>query len=71
MMKIWETLKPFTIMEIAADLYVINFELQADKEKVLQGRPWLFDAFLFNLKPYDGFTLPSQMEFSTTTFCHV
>lgn len=35
---------------------------------MLNGRPWLFDTYLFNLKPFDGCTSPSQMNFHQENF---
>lgn len=68
MAKIRKTSKSFTILNLSSNLFVISFEVLEDKERVLKGRPWLFDNFLFNLKPLDGFTPPSLMDFTTTVF---
>lgn len=67
MAKIWKTSKPFSMLDISNNLFVISFDVKEDKEKVLKGRSWLFDNFSFNLWSFDEFP-PSQMVFNKAAF---
>lgn len=39
-----------------------------DKNRVLTGKPWLFDTYLFSLKLFDGCTPAVQMVFDSEAF---
>lgn len=64
MVKMWRTSKPFSIIDICPNIFVVKFKNQKDKHKVVMGRPWLFDNFLFSLKQFDGKVPPVKMDFS-------
>lgn len=49
MAKIWKISKPASSQECGSNMVVIMFATHVDKEKVLAGRPWLFDNYLFVL----------------------
>ncbi|XP_035539649.1 uncharacterized protein LOC118344020 [Juglans regia] len=49
-------------------MFVISFENQKDRERVLEGKPWLFDNQLFVLKLFDGLTPPRKMNFDFEEF---
>lgn len=66
--KLWKTNKLFTILEIGANVFVIKFESQDVKMRVMQGRPWLFGSFLFVLNLFDGYIPPFKMDFSKEVF---
>lgn len=68
MVKVWRTSKPFSIIDICPYISLVKFENQGDKHKVLLGRPWLFDNFLFSLKQFDGRVPPAKMDFSKEVF---
>ncbi|XP_042974862.1 uncharacterized protein LOC122306500 [Carya illinoinensis] len=68
MAKIWRVGRGFGFQEIATNLFVIMFENQEDKLRILEGRPWLFDNWLFVLKPFDGFVSPQWMNFDKEVF---
>lgn len=55
MAKIWKISKPAMFQECGQNMFVITFATHAKKEKVLAGRPWLFDNCLLVLKIFDGF----------------
>lgn len=50
MVKVWRISKPFSIIDICPNIFIVKFENQKDKHKVVMGRPWLLDNFLFSLK---------------------
>lgn len=68
MEKTWKVGKPFFFREIYPNMLVITFANQADKQRVLEGKPWLFDNNLFVLQPFDGFTQPHPMSYDFETF---
>lgn len=65
--KIWKLGRFFSFQGISPSLFVITFENQADKCKVLEGKPRHFDNSLFILKPFDGLT-PPKMSFDYEVF---
>lgn len=65
MAKAWKTSKPFTLVDIKPKLFVISFETTANRQKIINGRPWLFDSHLLALKPFDESTPPLKMNFNT------
>lgn len=68
MAKIWKIGSPFQFQEISTNLFVISFECQGDKWRVMEGRPWLFDNYLLVLKPFDGLVPPQKMSFDCEDF---
>lgn len=61
--KVWRTSRPFSFIDICPNIFVVKFENQSDKNRVLLERPQLFDSFLFSLKPFDGRVPPTKMDF--------
>lgn len=43
MVKVWKTSKPFVFIDICSNIFIVKFDNPTDKNRVLQGRPWLFD----------------------------
>lgn len=42
----------------------MSFEHNVDKQRALDGRPWLFDNHYFGIEEFDGFTMPRHMDFT-------
>ena len=53
---------------LAENLFLINFTELSDKERVLVGRPWVFESSLFIVEDFDGLTPPSQFTFDKAAF---
>lgn len=68
MRKVWRTTKPFTIQDIGTDSYVFSLEENSDMQRILRGKPWLFDTSLLSLQHFDGCTPPAKMSFSKEEF---
>ncbi|XP_042958054.1 uncharacterized protein LOC122293569 [Carya illinoinensis] len=68
MNKVWRLAGSFTFHDILPNLFVVTFDNQKDRQRVLDGKPWLFDNQLLLLKPFDGFTPPQQMNFDYEAF---
>ncbi|XP_040994343.1 uncharacterized protein LOC121240886 [Juglans microcarpa x Juglans regia] len=58
MAKIWRLSKPATFMEVGANLFT-----HANKQKVEEVRPWLFDNRLFIIRKFDGVSQSGKMKF--------
>lgn len=52
--KIWRINKPAIIHKVGKYCFTITFDYESNKLRVLDGRPWLFDNYLFILRPLDG-----------------
>ncbi|KAF5454463.1 hypothetical protein F2P56_024125 [Juglans regia] len=68
MAKVWRISRKALFQEVGTNKFVITFANQADKQRILDGRPWLFDNQLFVILPLDGFIPPQQMDFSRERF---
>ncbi|KAF5470878.1 hypothetical protein F2P56_011366 [Juglans regia] len=68
MAKIWRISKRAIFQEVDKNVFVLTFATHADKQRILDGRPWLFDNVLFPLRPYDGLLLPGQIKFESEIF---
>lgn len=58
----------FVFQGINPNLFVLTFENQEDKRRVLDRKPWLFDKHLLVMKYFDGFTPPQKMNFDNEDF---
>jgi hypothetical protein len=50
------------------NLFLIHFESQWDKERVLEGRPWTFERQLFLVEDFDGHLSLEEMKFEYAAF---
>lgn len=51
---IWRTRGKFEVSDGRDNVVLVDFELEMDVEKVIQGQPWAFDCHLVALQRYDG-----------------
>ncbi|GLT62155.1 hypothetical protein SLA2020_348130 [Shorea laevis] len=68
MLRLWKPTGTVIFKEVQDHLWIIEFSDGNDKDKVLSGRPWLFDRSLLVLHDFDGITPPSQISFSHSPF---
>lgn len=54
--KIWKISKLAFFRDVGKNLYTITFDIEVDKQHVMDGRPWLFNNKLLVLKQLDGFS---------------
>ncbi|XP_042952214.1 uncharacterized protein LOC122289295 [Carya illinoinensis] len=66
--KIWRVSKPARFQEIGSNMFIITFFTHADMDRVMDGRPWLFDNHLFALKLFDGLAQAQSIVFDTEVF---
>ena len=50
------------------NILLIEFELEVDAEKVLQGEPWSFDRHLVILQQFNGSKAIKELEFRVYAF---
>ncbi|XP_042969125.1 uncharacterized protein LOC122301818 [Carya illinoinensis] len=65
MAKIWTLSKQAKFTEVGSNVFIISFANHADRGRVIEGRPWLFDKHIFVIDLFDGFTQPSSMKFDS------
>lgn len=68
LIRAWHLTNRVSFKTLGVNLFLIEFENECDKIRILEGRPWTFDGHLFALADYDGFTPPSQLEFDKAAF---
>jgi hypothetical protein len=66
--RIWRTEEEVIFKEIQPNVWMFEFKLEADKVKVMEGRPWSFDRFILALSDFDGSIPSSQWNFTTSPF---
>jgi hypothetical protein len=69
MLKWWKLEeKNLSFMVIGENLFLIDFKLPEDKERVLEGKPWAFEGNLFLVEDFDGLVKPSELSFTHAAF---
>ncbi|XP_035541505.1 uncharacterized protein LOC118344579 [Juglans regia] len=68
MEKIWRVGKPLVFHEFRANCFIITFVNPGDTNRVLRGKPWLFDNHSFILRMFDGITQPNKINFEEEEF---
>ena len=64
----WRLRKPFTFKILGENLFLIEFEEASDKDRVLEGSPWVFEGNLFLVEDFDGRTSPLEFTFDRASF---
>jgi hypothetical protein len=64
MSRLWKTLDSVAFKEIHDNLWLIEFSNESDKNRVKDGRPWLFDRSVLVLKEVEESIPPTQMDFT-------
>ena len=65
---LWRTKKSFCVSNAGNNILLIEFELEVDAEKVLQGEPWSFDRHLVILQWFNGSKAIKELEFRVYAF---
>lgn len=64
----WKPNGSFLFKVLGDNLFLIDLTEQKDKERVLMGKPWVFEGYLFIVEDFDGITPPSQFSFDKAVF---
>jgi hypothetical protein len=68
LIRAWQPTGWVNFKNIGSNLFLIEFENEWDKSRIMEGRPWTFDGDLVSLAEFDGITPPSQLEFEKAAF---
>jgi hypothetical protein len=68
MARLWKTAGKVVFKELQDNIWLIEFSSEADKRRVLEGCPWLFDRSVLILKEVEESIPPAQMDFSKSPF---
>lgn len=68
MAKVWRVSKSAIFTAVSTNIFVITFEIKADKQRVWRDIPWLFDSHILAVKMFDDFTPPQEMTFEWESF---
>jgi hypothetical protein len=49
--RIWRSTGEITFSVIGENMFIVEFEYEWDKSRIMKGRPWLFDGYLVALTP--------------------
>jgi hypothetical protein len=64
----WRPRGTVSFKVLGENLFLVEFEDEWDKIRVLEGRPWSFEWRLFSVVEYDGATPPEKLNFDTAAF---
>jgi hypothetical protein len=64
----WQPIGKVSFKTLGTNLFLIEFENEWDKSRIMEGRPWTFDGSLVSLVDYDGLTPVSELEFEKAAF---
>jgi hypothetical protein len=64
----WRLAGNISFNTLGENLFIVEFDNEWDKARVLEGKPWLFYECLVSVVDFDGTTPPSQMVFDRATF---
>jgi hypothetical protein len=57
-----------TFKVLGENLFLLDFENDWDKARVMEGRPWAFERNLFAVEEFDGIASPNEIEFNHVAF---
>jgi hypothetical protein len=64
MARLWKTTGKVAFKELEDNFWLLEFSSEAEKKRVQEGCPWLFDRNILILKEVEDNTPPAQMDFS-------
>lgn len=65
---IWKIINPLSFTVLGDNFFLIDFSDPLDKERVLAGKPWVWEGNLFLVEDFDGITPPLQFSFDKAAF---
>jgi hypothetical protein len=64
----WKPSENISFKVLGENMFLIEFGDIEDKERVLVGRPWVFEGSLFLVEDFDGVAPPSKYTFDKAAF---
>lgn len=68
LIRAWQPTGRVTFKTLGANIFLIEFENEWDKTRIMEGRPWMFDGHLISLADFDGLTPVAELEFEKAAF---
>jgi hypothetical protein len=68
LIRAWQPTGWVSFKTLGPNLFLIEFEHEWDKVRIMEGCPWKFDGDLFSLAKFDGRTPPLDLEFKKADF---
>jgi hypothetical protein len=68
MIRAWQPTGWVSFKTLGPNLFLIEFQHEWDKVRIMEGRPWKFDRDLFSMAEFNGRTPPSDLEFEKVPF---
>ena len=59
----WQPTGRVSFKSIGSNTFIIEFENEWDKSRIMEGQPWTFDDDLVFLPDFDGLTPPTEIDF--------
>ena len=59
----WHPTGSLSFKVLGDTVFIVEFEHEWDKSRVLEGRPWIFDRDLFSVEEFDGRSSPAEIVF--------
>jgi hypothetical protein len=64
----WRPLRKISFTVLGENLFLLEFQYECDRIRVLEGRPWVFEKNLFAVEEFDGLSPPSDIDFDKVVF---
>ncbi|XP_059436690.1 uncharacterized protein LOC132169721 [Corylus avellana] len=68
LLRLWKLYGTMVFKVLGENLFLIEFFDMRDKERVMSGRPWVYEGNLFLVEDFDGTTSPSSYTFEKAAF---
>jgi hypothetical protein len=64
----WRPTRSLSFKVLGDNVFIVEFEYEWDKSRVLEGRQWIFDGNLFSVEEFDGCSSSAEIAFDQTAF---
>jgi hypothetical protein len=64
----WRPTGNLSFKVVGENVFIMEFEKEGDKVRVLKGRPWICDGNLFSIEDFDGRSSPAEINFFQAAF---
>jgi hypothetical protein len=64
----WKSLGKISFTVLGENLFLLEFQYECDRIRVLEGRPWVFEKNMFAVEEFDGLSAPSEINFDKVAF---
>jgi len=63
LIKGWRSARNTSFTNLGDNMFLIEFEHFLEKDRILEGHPWVFEGNLFSVEEFNGTVAPSSLEF--------